>query len=325
MNETLKKIGLYGIVPVIKLDNHLQAVPLGRALCRAGLPVAEITLRTGNAVEGIKRMKKEFPNMIVGAGTVISTVQVDTVLSVGADFIVSPGLNPKVVKHCVDLGVPITPGCSNPSDIEAAIELGLDTVKFFPAEAAGGLPMIKAMSAPYGNMKFMPTGGLNEKNILDYLKFKKVIACGGSYMVPSELISAGEWDKITDLTKAAVKQMLGFEVMHIGINCENQEIAGNALNLLETMFGFESKKGTGSSFVGDGIELLHAPNHEGMYLGKNGHIAIGTNFIDRAVFYFENMGIKFKEDTKVYDDKGNLKTVYFENEIAGFAFHLIQK
>lgn len=325
MNETLKKIGLYGIVPVIKLDNHLQAVPLAKALCKAGLPVAEITLRTGNAIEGIKQMKKEFPNMLVGAGTVLSPIQVDTCVEVGADFIVSPGLNPKTVKHCVEIGVPITPGCSNPSDIEQAIELGLDVVKFFPAEAAGGLPMIKAMSAPYGNMKFMPTGGLNEKNILDYLKFKKVIACGGSYMVPSDLISAGEWDKITELTKNAVMQMLGFEVVHVGINCENKEQGTNALAMLETMFGFAAKPGSSGAFAGTGIELMYGPNHDGVFLGRNGHIAIGTNFIDRAIFYFENMGIKFNESSKKFNDKGELTAIYFEEEIAGFAFHLVQK
>ncbi|MDD7300875.1 MAG: bifunctional 4-hydroxy-2-oxoglutarate aldolase/2-dehydro-3-deoxy-phosphogluconate aldolase, partial [Eubacteriales bacterium] len=182
MNEILKKIGLYGIVPVVKIDDVDKAVPLAKALCDGGLPVAEITFRTKCAAEAIKRITTEFPQMLVGAGTVLTTDQADEAVAAGAKFIVSPGLNPKVVAHCQKIGVPITPGCSNPSDIEAALELGLDVVKFFPAEAAGGLPMIKAMSAPYGNLKFMPTGGLNESNILDYLKFNKILACGGSYM-----------------------------------------------------------------------------------------------------------------------------------------------
>ncbi len=319
MNEILKKIGLYGIVPVVKIDDIEQAVPLARALCKGGLPVAEITFRTACAAEAIKRITTEFPNMLVGAGTVLTPEQADAAVAAGAKFIVSPGLNPKVVKHCIDIGVPITPGCANPSDIEAALELGLDVVKFFPAEAAGGLPMIKAMSAPYGGLKFMPTGGLNENNILSYLKFNKILACGGSYMVSADLMNAGEWDKITELTRNAVMQMLGFEVKHIGINCENKDEANKALALIETMFGFAGKPGNSSAFAGTGIELMYEP-----YLGRNGHIAIGTNFIDRAIFYFENMGVKFNESSKKYDAKGNLIAIYFADEIAGFAFHLVQ-
>ena len=170
--------------------------------------------------------------MLVGAGTVLTPEQADATVASGAKFIVSPGLNPRVVKHCTEIGVPITPGCANPSDIEAALELGLDVVKFFPAEAAGGLPMIKAMSAPYGNLKFMPTGGLNESNILSYLKFNKILACGGSYMVSADLMNAGEWDKITELTRNAVMQMLGFELKHVGINNTNNRQGKNPLPIV---------------------------------------------------------------------------------------------
>ena len=320
MNAILQKIGLYGIVPVVKIDDVDKAIPLARALCKGGLPVAEITFRTACAAEAIKKITEEFPNMLVGAGTVLTPEQADEAVAAGAKFIVSPGLNPRVVKHCQEIGVPITPGCANPSDIEQALELGLDVVKFFPAEAAGGLPMIKAMSAPYGNLKFMPTGGLNEKNILDYLKFGKILACGGSYMVSADMMNAGEWDKITELTRNAVMQMLGFELTHVGINCQNKEQATSALNMIETMFGFAAKPGNSGAFAGKGIELMYEP-----YLGTNGHIAIGTNFIDRAVFYFENMGIKFNEDSKKFNDKGGLNAIYFADEIAGFAFHLVQK
>lgn len=320
MNEIIKKVGLYGIVPVVKIDNVEDAIPLARALCKGGLPVAEITFRTACAAEAIKKITTEFPNMLVGAGTVLTPEQADAAVAAGAKFIVSPGLNPRVVKHCIDIGVPITPGCANPSDLEIAIELGLDVVKFFPAEAAGGLPMIKAMSAPYGGLKFMPTGGINEANILSYLKFNKILACGGSYMVSSDLINNGEWDKITELTRNAVMQMLGFELMHVGINCENKESAMKAATLVETMFGFKNKAGNSSVFAGTEVEFMNTP-----YLGTNGHIAIGTNFIDRAVFYFENMGLSFNEESKKFNDKGGLNAIYFKDEIAGFAFHLVQK
>jgi 2-dehydro-3-deoxyphosphogluconate aldolase/(4S)-4-hydroxy-2-oxoglutarate aldolase len=236
MNEMLMKLQRVGIVPVIKLEDAKDAVPLAKALVDGGLPCAEVTFRTAAAEESIRLMRQAYPDMLIGAGTVLTTEQVDKAIAAGATFIVSPGLNPKVVRYCVDRGIPITPGCSNPSDVEAAIELGLDVVKFFPAEAAGGLAMIKAMAAPYGNMKFMPTGGINAKNLLTYLDFPKIIACGGSWMVSDELVKAGEFDKITALTKEAVTLMLGFEIRHVGINAPNETEA----NLIGDLFARHS-------------------------------------------------------------------------------------
>ena len=176
MNEVLEKIQKIGIVPVVVLDDAKDAAPLAKALCEGGLPCAEVTFRTAAAEESIRIMAKEFPEMLVGAGTVLTTEQVDRAVNAGAKFIVSPGLNPTVVKYCVDKGIPVTPGTSNPSDVEMAISLGLDVVKFFPAEQAGGINMIKAMAAPYTQMKFMPTGGINAKNINSYLAFDKILA-----------------------------------------------------------------------------------------------------------------------------------------------------
>ena len=196
MNEVLEKIQKIGIVPVVVLDDAKDAAPLAKALCEGGLPCAEVTFRTAAAEESIRIMAKEFPEMLVGAGTVLTTEQVDRAVNAGAKFIVSPGLNPTVVKYCVDKGIPVTPGTSNPSDVEMAISLGLDVVKFFPAEQAGGINMIKAMAAPYTQMKFMPTGGINAKNINSYLAFDKILACGGSWMVKKDLVAAGEFDKI---------------------------------------------------------------------------------------------------------------------------------
>ena len=212
MNEVLEKIQKIGIVPVVVLDDAKDAAPLAKALCEGGLPCAEVTFRTAAAEESIRIMAKEFPDMLVGAGTVLTTEQVDRAVNAGAKFIVSPGLNPTVVKYCVDKGIPVTPGTSNPSDVEMAISLGLDVVKFFPAEQAGGINMIKAMAAPYTQMKFMPTGGINAKNINSYLAFDKILACGGSWMVKKDLVAAGEFDKIRDLTKEAVQTMLGFRI-----------------------------------------------------------------------------------------------------------------
>ena len=320
MNEILQKIQKIGIVPVIKLDDAKDAKPLAKALCDGGLPCAEVTFRTACAAEAIKIMTTDFPEMLVGAGTVLTIEQVDAAVTAGAKFIVSPGLNPKIVKYCVDKGIPVTPGTSNPSDIEQAIELGLDVVKFFPAEAAGGINMIKAMAAPYVNIKFMPTGGINANNITNYLDFPKIIACGGSWMVSDALVKAGKFDEITRLTKEAVTSMLGFELKHVGINASNETEADSTANSFEKMFGFEKKAGSSSIFAGSGIEVMKTP-----YLGAHGHIAIATNYIERAKFHMEMQGFKFDESTTKTDDKGNLKAIYFVGELSGFAVHLVQK
>lgn len=205
MNEVLEKIQELGIVPVVVLNDAKDAAPLAQALCNGGLPCAEVTFRTDAAEEAIRIMSEEFPSMLIGAGTVITTEQVDRAAAAGAKFIVSPGLNPRIVKYCVEKGILITPGCTNPSDIELAIENGLEVVKFFPAEPAGGLKMIKAMAAPYVGMKFMPTGGINQNNVRDYLAYDRIVACGGSWMVKGDLVDAGDFDKIEELTREAVE------------------------------------------------------------------------------------------------------------------------
>lgn len=205
MNEVLEKIQEIGIVPVVVLNDAKDAALLAQALCNGGLPCAEVTFRTAAAEEAIRIMSEQFPDMLIGAGTVLTTEQVDRAVAAGAKFIVSPGLNPRIVKYCVEKGVLITPGCTNPSDIEQALENGLEVVKFFPAEPAGGLKMIKAMAAPYVGMKFMPTGGINQNNVKDYLAYDRIIACGGSWMVKGDLVDAGDFEKIEELTREAVE------------------------------------------------------------------------------------------------------------------------
>ena len=320
MTELEKKVYDIGVIPVIKISNPDDAIPLAKALCEGGLPAAEITFRTSCAAEAIRNITKAFPDMLVAAGTVLTPEQADAAVEAGASFIVSPGFNPRTVKHCIDKGVPMIPGCSSPSDVEAAIELGLDTVKFFPAEAAGGLPMLKAMSAPYGNMHFMPTGGITPDNLLTYLKFDKILACGGSFMVKDDLIKAGDWAAITALTREAVKAMLGFEFVHVGINNENADDAMKGAKLMEALFGMTVKEGNKSNFAGTAFEFMKSKGP-----GRHGHIAIKTNFVDRAMAYFTRMGFAFDMSSVTYADNGKPKFVYFRDEICGFAFHLIQK
>ena len=245
--------------------------------------------------------------------------QADRAMAAGSKFIVSPGLNPKVVKHCLDKGYPIVPGTSNPSDVETAIELGLDTVKFFPAEAAGGLKMIKSMAAPYTKMHFMPTGGINADNLKSYLDFNKIVCCGGSWMVKKDMVTAGDFEGIKNLTKQAVDTMLGFEVRHVGVNLASADEADELADTLNDMFSFEKKVGNSSIFSGTGFELMKKPGR-----GTNGHIAIATNYIERAIYHLEKRGFEFDKESTVIKE-GRIKAIYFKGEFGGFAIHLVQK
>ena len=205
MNEILKQINEIGIVPVIALSDAEKAVPLAKALLAGGIPCAEITFRTAEGLESIRRIAANVPKILVGAGTVLKKEQADQAIEAGAKFIVSPGFNPKIVSYCLEKNAVITPGCMSPSDMEAALEFGLEVVKFFPAEQAGGLNFIKAVAAPYSGLKFMPTGGISAGNLGKYLAFDRIIACGGSWMVTKDLIDRGDFDEITRLCKEAVK------------------------------------------------------------------------------------------------------------------------
>ena len=191
------------LLPVIALNRAEQAEPLGQTLLAAGLPAAEITFRTPVAAEAIRRLRAAFPELLIAAGTILTPAQVDTALAAGADFIVSPGLNPTTVRHCQQQGIPIIPGVNNPSQVEQALELGLSTLKFFPAEASGGIAMLKALAAVYP-VQFMPTGGISPSNLQPYLALPNVFACGGSWMVPSELIDQGDWTTLGRLIADAV-------------------------------------------------------------------------------------------------------------------------
>lgn len=317
--EMLEKLSLAGIVPVIKVDDVADAVPLCRALAQGGLPVAEITFRTAAAADAIAAVHRELPDVLLGAGTVLTCEQVDRAVAAGAKYIVSPGLNPETVRHCQSVGVPILPGCANPSDIEVALSLGLNTVKFFPAEAIGGLPLIKALAAPYVDMKFVPTGGISEKNLLDYLAFPKIVACGGSWMVPDAAVKAKDWGKIRELTTSAVQLMLGFELAHVGINTGDADEAQSVADAFGALLQWPVKPGNSSNFVGTGLEIMKAKGR-----GAMGHLAIRTNSLPRAKAYLQGCGYTFMEDSAAVKD-GKTVAIYVEGEIGGFAVHLLQK
>ena len=319
--DILKQVYNIGIIPVIKINNASKAVPLAKALIDGGLAAAEVTFRTDAAEESIRAISKAYPDMLVGAGTVLTIEQAERALSAGAKFIVSPGFNPKVVKWCLDKGVTPLPGCTTPSEIEQALELGLKVVKFFPAEQSGGLAKIKAMSAPYTNVKFMPTGGVSLDNVNEYLANGKILACGGSFMVKESYIDNDNWEEITNLTKKAVSTMLGLEIGHIGINHENEQEAKNTAAMLSLLMGKdverESAKGM---FVGSQFEIMKSVGP-----GRCGHIAVLTNNVERAIYHLGAKGVKFNEESATYNDDGTRKFIYLKEEYGGFGIHLIQK
>ena len=320
MSDVLKQLEAAGIVPVVVIDDAAKAVPLAKALIAGGLPVAEVTFRTAAAEEAIRRISQEVPEILVGAGTVLTTEQAQRAIDAGARYIVSPGLNPEVVRFCQSKNVPITPGCSNPTDIEIAMGLGLDVVKFFPAEAFGGLATLKAISAPYGKMKFVPTGGIDATNINDYLAFNKVLACGGSWMVKADLIKDNKFDEITRLTREAVNTMLGFTLAHVGINTTGDDEAKEVADTFAGLFGLTTKYGNSSNFTGGIFEVM-----KGSGLGAHGHLAIRTNSISRAIAYLQRLGIEVDMSTAKGPEGGAMVAVYLKEEVGGFAIHLLQK
>ncbi len=205
MSTIAERFQELAVVPVVVLNDAKDALPLAEALVEGGLPCAEVTFRTEAAEESIWKMAEKYPDMLVGAGTVLTIDQVDRAVGAGAKFIVSPGFDPEIVDYCLDKQIPVFPGCVTPSELAQAVKRGLEVVKFFPAAQYGGVATIKALAAPYTMVKFMPTGGVSTKNLKDYLECDKILCCGGSWMVKGDMIKAGEFDKIKQLTKEAVE------------------------------------------------------------------------------------------------------------------------
>lgn len=317
MDPILVKLGNIGLVPVVKIDDASKAEGLAKALIDGGLPCAEVTFRTAAAPEAIKIMSTKFPQMLVGAGTVINVELAKQAVAAGAKFIVSPGFNPAVVDWCIANKVPVVPGVNNPTQIEAGLEKGLTTLKFFPAEASGGCTMLDALAGPFGQITFMPTGGIDLKNLADYAKRPNVLAVGGSWMVKADLIDNEKWAEITQICKDAVTSIQGFAFAHMGINQQDEKAANEASALL-ALFGFAAKPGNSSIFNGTEFEVMKT-----MFRGTNGHIGIKCWNIERSLAYLEQFGFKGVEET-AKREKGKLTVIYLDKEIGGFAVHLVK-
>lgn len=318
--DVIKQISNIGVVPVIAIDDADKAVDLAKALVNGGLPCAEVTFRTAAGQQAIENIAKALPEVLVGAGTVLNVDQVKQAINRGAKFIVSPGFNEEVVDYCLANNIPVMPGTCNASDMTKAVNRGLKYVKFFPAEVNGGLAAIKALAPVFPTLNFMPTGGVNTKNFMEYLNYERIFACGGSWMVKKDLINDNKWDEITTICKEVVKTMNGFAIKHVGINCEDETKAEEIGKKLSTIFNLEYKPGNSSNFAGSDFECMKKPGR-----GTNGHICLGVNNVDRALNYLASNGVEFIEETRTLDDKGNTKNIYLKDEFGGFAIHVMKK
>ena len=317
--EVLEKMARSGIVPVVVLDDAKDAVNTAKALLAGGIDVMEITFRTAAAADSIRAVSAEVPEMLVGAGTVTTLEQCKLAVECGARFIVAPGYDEETVAWCVENNVAVTPGCVTPTEIMMAKKHGLNVLKFFPANVYGGLGALKALSGPFPGLKFIPTGGVNQQNLGEFAASPYVHAVGGSWVCPKADIAAGNFDKITALCREARKALLGFEMAHVGINCDDESMAQGVCDSFNAAFDFPVKQGNSSNFASGGLEVMKTK-----FLGANGHIAIRTNKMEAAIAEMERRGFEIDMSTaKLKGDR--IAAVYFKNEIGGFAVHLLQK
>lgn len=318
--DAIKIIKAHGIIPVLGLKHPETAPMVAAALRKGGLPLLEVTMRAPQAMDCLRAIKSADPDMLVGAGTILHPEQVDQAHAAGADFIVSPGFNPRVVTRCMELRIPVVPGCITPTEIEAGLELGLSTFKFFPSEPMNGMATIKQLCGPYSNIQFIPTAGINMNNLQEYLSSDKIAAVGGSFMAPAAMVEAQDWDGITALCQQAVEKSLGFSLAHIGINGDSKEQGLATARWFADRFGFPVKEGGRSNFAGTYVECCNQK-----FPGTNGHIGIFTLSPERAVAYFNAKGIPLREEFKNVNENGQLKAVYLAEEICGFAVHIVKK
>lgn len=319
-SKVLEKIAELGILPVIKIECPDDAVQLAAALRDGGINAIEVTVRNESALDSICRIKEAFPDMLVGAGTVTSISLIKQAKAAGAVFAVSPGLDRGCVEYALSISMPIVPGCVTPSEIQSAQELGLTTVKFFPAGRYGGVAAIKELAGPFYNMRFLPTGGIGFDEIGEYLKCSAVAAVGGSFMAKSDVIARHDWEKITENCKKCIELSLGFELAHVGINNSNRSEAINNATAMSGLFPLGVKVGGKSTFLGSSVEFMHS-----MYYGAHGHIGYKVNSCERALAYFVRNGYEINTDSISRDEKGNISFFYLKDEIAGFALHVVKK
>lgn len=320
MSNIIRKIHDIGIVPVIDSANVENAVRIAKALCDGGLPLAEITYSSDAVRQVLTDIKRTCPEMLIGAGNISSVEQIDPVLEAGSGFVTTAGFDPDIVRYYQSRNVHVIPGVSDAGGIEAAMSMGLDTVKFFTDENSGGIGRIKDLSAAFGNIKFIPAGVITENDLCGYLNEPCVPACCGSWMIDEMAVADKNFEKIEELARRSVNTMLGLTLKHIGVNEENGNGAALAAQFAGIFAGKvrETYKGW---FGSENVEVMSKK----FITGRHGHIGIGVNDPGRARRYYEALGFSFDENTAGYDGNGDLEIIYFSGEIGGFAVHIVKK
>lgn len=319
--DILKKIENYGVIPVVKIGKLEQAVPLAKALCDGELETAEVTFRTDCAAEAIAAMHNAYPQMLLGAGTVTTVEQVKLAVEAGADFIVSPCYVDEVVKYCVDNDICVLPGCATATEVQMAVSHGLKAVKFFPAEAAGGVAYINSLASVFKGIKFMPTGGVKPSNMRNYLMNPNVLACGGTWIVPSDLLNEEKYDEIRILACDAVFGVLNFAFAHVGINVDKVRGGYEAMFRLADMFDLIMGNTRSSSYVGHEVEIT---KQRFKVRTEHGHLGYYTDNLERAIFYLEKKGVEFNYDS-IKPWNGKPYVIYLKDDLAGFAIHIEER
>jgi len=315
-----------GFIPVVTVEKPEDAEKIADALIKGGISIMEIAFRTTDGQAGFNRIaecirivNRTHPDMLVGAGTVINAALAQKAAAAGAVFMVSPGFNPETIDYCISESIPVYPGVNSASQIEAALAKGLSVLKFFPAEASGGVKTLNAFEGPFPGIRFIPTGGINDQNIGEYMKCGNVISAGGSWMVKESLIAEKKWNEITILSKKTVSAMLGFTFAHMGMNFDSDAAATEAAAVLG-LFGYEGTENPASWFCGDAFELMKKKGR-----GVHGHVGFYTYNIERALAYLSRFGINPVMETAQWfgePQKSALKFIYLDKSVGGFEIHL---
>ena len=317
--DLLTQIAHIGMIPVLNIDKVERAIPLAKALTKGGLPLMEVMFRTDAAADSIKAIACELPDFIIGAGTVLTVDQAMRAVDSGAQFLVAPGFNPKVVEWAVDHKMPIVPGTVTPTEVEAARALGVHVLKFFPAVQQGGVPAMGLLSGPYPDVRWVPTGDMTRPLATEYLQFNKVAATGGDFMLKYDDIHADNYEKITHDVEETILDYLNFHMARFGFNTADKSSADTLVSRLSEVFHQKTSQIDGSSFSGSIFECLYKNG-----IGRNGDLAVGTRDATRAYYYLKRCGVEFAEDTVETFEDGRITSIYLKDDFEDFAIRLVQ-